>query len=329
MAYNYGGCTGGGGLNAYGGGQPAYSAPQQYPSQGLASYGQSCSSETIDYRSLGVSGPSNYGGSAAPGGSYGGAYTGYPQQSYGGGCGGAGGGYGSYGGSYGGGAPAYSAPQQYGGGAPAYSAPQQYGGYGYGQPQQQQQAVNSIDINDPQLNQQVEQIVASLTTTKRPMLRRQVITVPAQCPPRVAYIHRRLPTPPPDIVERITVIKPPRDIVNLCIEKPCQPGPCYQQREICGKPRKPLIQPRVVSVQPRSNPCGTPAPQMSQQNPCCPSVPPYGSSPVGGPAYGGSYGGGANNYGGSYAPSYGGSTTGYPQQSGGGYYGAQSGAYGC
>lgn len=317
MAYNYGGCTGGGGLNSYAG-QPAYSAPQQYPSQGLASYGQSCSSETIDYRSLGVSGPSNYGGGASYGN--GAAYTSYPQQSNG--CTG-----GGYGGGYGG-APAYSAPQQYG--APAYSAPQQYGsspyGGAYGSGGGGGNAAG-IDINDPQLNQQVEQIVASLTTTKRPMLRRQVITVPANCPPRVAYIHRRLPTPPPDIVERITVIKPPRDIVNLCIEKPCQPGPCYQQREICGKPRKPLIQPRVVSVQPRSNPCGTPAPQQ-QSNPCCPSVPPYGSSPVGGPAYG-SYGGATSNYGGSYAPAYGGSTTGYPQQSSGGYgYGAQTG-YGC
>jgi len=97
------------------------------------------------------------------------------------------------------------------------------------------------------------------------MLRRQVITVPAQCPGRVAQITRRLPTPAPDIIERITVIKPPRDIVNLCIEKPTQPEPCFQAREICGKPKKPLIQPRVVSVAPRSNPCFQ---QQVQQSPC-------------------------------------------------------------
>lgn len=99
------------------------------------------------------------------------------------------------------------------------------------------QTANQLDVNDPRLLQQVDQIVASLAECKRPILRRQVITVPAQCPGRVAYITRRLPTPPPDIIERITVVKPPRDIVNLCIEKPQQPGPCYQERNVCGKVR--------------------------------------------------------------------------------------------
>lgn len=128
-----------------------------------------------------------------------------------------------------------------------------------------QPASMALDLNDPNLQQQVESIIASLSEQKRPMLRRQVITVPAQCQGRVATLTRRLPTPAPDIIERITVIKPPRDIVNLCIEKPTQPEPCFQSREICGKARKPLIQPRVVSVAPRSNPCNPP-PQPS----CCP-----------------------------------------------------------
>ncbi len=97
------------------------------------------------------------------------------------------------------------------------------------------------------------------------MLRRQVITVPAQFPGRVAQITRRLPTPAPDIIERITVVKPPRDVVNLCIEKPTQPEPCFQAREICGKAKKPLIQPRVISVAPRSNPCVS---TQAQQSPC-------------------------------------------------------------
>lgn len=123
-----------------------------------------------------------------------------------------------------------------------------------------------LDVNDPNLQQQVDSIIASLSEYKRPMLRRQVITVPAQCQGRIANITRRLPTPAPDIIERITVIKPPRDIVNLRIEKPTQPEPCFQSREICGKQRKPLIQPCVVNVPPRTNAC---APQ--QTNPCCPS----------------------------------------------------------
>jgi hypothetical protein len=127
-----------------------------------------------------------------------------------------------------------------------------------------------IDLNDPQLLQQVDQIVSSLIENKRPMLRRQVITVPASTPGRVACITRRLPTPPPDIIERITVVKPPRDVINLCIEKPYQPGPCYQERNICGKPRKPVIQPRVVQVPPRSAPQSQP--QQGQCQPCPPSA---------------------------------------------------------
>lgn len=122
-----------------------------------------------------------------------------------------------------------------------------------------------LDVNDPNLLAQVEQIVQSLNEVKRPMLRRQVVTVPAGYQGRVANISRRLPTPPPDIIERITVVKPPRDVVNLNIEKPCQPGPCFQQRQICGKPRRPIIQPRVIPVVPRSNPCAPPPPPPPPQ----------------------------------------------------------------
>lgn len=140
---------------------------------------------------------------------------------------------------------------------PAYPSQQQC--FSYPQQQQSQQ----IDVNDPLLLQQIDQIVSSLADCRRPMLRRQVITVPSQCQGRVANICRRLPTPPPDVIERITVIKPPRDVINLCIEKPCAPGPCLQERTVCGKPRKPLIQPCVVQVPPRPQCC--PQPQ-----PCCP-----------------------------------------------------------
>ncbi|CAF0720213.1 unnamed protein product [Brachionus calyciflorus] len=141
---------------------------------------------------------------------------------------------------------------------------------------------NQLDPNDPRLLQQIDQIVASLTDCKRPILRRQVITVPSPCPGRVAYLTRRLPTPPPDIIERITVVKPPRDVVNLCIEKPSQPGPCYQERNICGKPRKPIIQPRIISVNPRCNPCAPPCPPPAcnpcgpqpSYSPCAPCPPP-------------------------------------------------------
>lgn len=239
MAYNAFGAQpcGGGGLGVYAGGfQPVA------PVAGLASYGQSLSSECIDFNSLNLGGYPGYG--APP------TYPAYavptPYAPV----------YGQLG--------AYGAPAPYPPAVPAYNP---YGVYSPYAP-----AYNTLDVNDPQLLQQVEQIVQSLNECKRPMLRRQVITIPANCPGRVACITRRLPTPPPDIIERITVIKPPRDIVNLCIEKPCQPGPCFQQREICGRPRKPLIQPRVIPVAPRSNPCAPPPPPP--QPVCVPPPPP-------------------------------------------------------
>ena len=252
MAYSYGG------LGSYGGGYTQQQNYQPQQSAGLAGYGQSMSSEQIDLNNVGLNGYTGYSGVAS---SYGSPYnTGgaaYGSQYHGG--------VGAYGSQYAAAGSAYGS-QPYGSGQyqglSSYAAPypQVYGG-GYGGAYASSYPQSQVDTNDPQLQQQIEQIVSSLTECRRPMLRRQVITVPANCPGRVTCITRRLPTPPPDVIERITVIKPPRDVVNLCIEKPCQPGPCFQQREICGKPRKPLIQPRVVSVPPRSNPCAASHPQ--------------------------------------------------------------------
>jgi hypothetical protein len=178
-----------GGLSNYAGAN--FGAPQYQA--GLASYGQSFSSENLDFNNL----PSAFLQQYQP------QYQPQQQQYY---------------------------PQQQ---QLQYASPYQYPAQQQQlQPQQQQQ---QIDVNDPQLLQQIEQIVASLAECRRPMLRRQVITVPAQCPGRVANISRRLATPPPDIIERITVVKPPRDVINLCIEKPCQPGPCFQEKTVCGK----------------------------------------------------------------------------------------------
>jgi hypothetical protein len=124
--------------------------------------------------------------------------------------------------------------------------------------------------------------VRGLTDCKPAQLHRQVIQVPGG-QPRISCIKRRLPTPPPDICERICIVKPPRDVVEVCIEKPYRPPPCYVQREICGKARRPLIQPRVVCVPPRSNPClasasmcglsqPIPHPQPQPPQPCPPST---------------------------------------------------------
>ena len=245
MAYPYGG------LSSYGGGfvQQNYQSNQ---SAGLAGYGQSMSSEQVDLSNAGLSGYNGYtAGVGVAGSSYGSPYNSGAL----------------YGSQYAGATTGAYGSQFFQGAYPTYGG-QNYGSV-YSAPYSSNFAANyhqtQLDTNDPQLQQQIEQIVSSLTECRRPMLRRQVITVPANCPARVTCITRRLPTPPPDVIERITVIKPPRDVVNLCIEKPYQPGPCFQQREIIGKSRKPLIQPRIVSVPPRSNPCNQQVPQPSLQ----------------------------------------------------------------
>lgn len=236
MAYPYGG------LSSYGGGYQQNYQSNQLSSAGLAGYGHSMSSEQIDYNNNNnnsnitnnnnINGYNGYAGALGLSSVYGSQYS-----------------------------PPYAshyAPQPYASAHYGYYS-QYYNQYHpQSQPVQNNATQTQVDTSDPQLQQQIEQIVSSLSECRRPMLRRQVITVPSSCPGRVTCITRRLPTPPPDVIERITVIKPPRDVVNLCIEKPYQPGPCFQQREICGKPRKPLIQPRVVSVPPRSNPCSQP-----------------------------------------------------------------------
>ena len=118
------------------------------------------------------------------------------------------------------------------------------------------------DFNDPEFIQLVEQIVHSFNQVKQPTVKQEMFEADSTCPGRVINMTRRLPTPPPDVIDRVTVVKPTRDVVNLIIEKPDQPPPCLQQREVPGKPSKPIIQPRVVSVPPRSNPC--PCSQVSK-----------------------------------------------------------------
>ena len=111
------------------------------------------------------------------------------------------------------------------------------------------------DVNNPDLIKKIEEIVQSFNDSKRPVMKRQVITIPSCTPGRISCITRRLPTPPPDVIERITIVKPQRDLVNLNIEKPIQPPPCLKQTEVPGQPSKPIIQPRVISVPPRSTNC--------------------------------------------------------------------------
>lgn len=127
----------------------------------------------------------------------------------------------------------------------AYSQPAQSGSY-----TQVNKAASGAELS--QLAPQIEAAYEAATGQRRqPVIKRQVITIPG-APGRVQQIVRRLPTPTPDVVERVFVVKPQRDVVNLVIERPGTPPAQYKDRTIMGKPRKPLINPMVVRVQSRS-----------------------------------------------------------------------------
>ncbi|CAF0711287.1 unnamed protein product [Brachionus calyciflorus] len=122
--------------------------------------------------------------------------------------------------------------------------------YGYAQQGDYTQTYPRTEEMTPQIEAAYE---AATTQRRQPVIKRQVITVPG-APGKVQQIVRRLPTPTPDIVERVFVVKPQRDVVNLVIERPGTPPAQYKDRTIIGKPRKPLINPLVVRVASRSYP---------------------------------------------------------------------------
>jgi hypothetical protein len=137
------------------------------------------------------------------------------------------------------------------------------------QQQQQQQPGDELTQIQPQIEAAYE---AATGCRRQPVIKRQVITIPG-APGRVQQIVRRLPTPTPDVVERVFVVKPQRDVVNLIIERPCTPPAQYRDRTIMGKQRKPVINPLIVRVQGRPQ-CYYPQQQQlqlpqQQQQPIC------------------------------------------------------------
>jgi hypothetical protein len=61
-----------------------------------------------------------------------------------------------------------------------------------------------------------------------------------------------LPTPTPDVIERVFIRKQPRDIINLIIERPCTPPALYKDSTIVDRPKRPIINPRIYRVPPRT-----------------------------------------------------------------------------
>lgn len=143
------------------------------------------------------------------------------------------------------GAPAFAAARpaaQYSGpvlsGLPAASS---YGGVSGG-----------IEQYGANLAPQIEAAYEAAALHRRqPVVRRQVIQVPGN-PGQVRQIVRRVPTPIPDVIERVFVVKPQRDVVNLVIERPTTPPPQIKNRTVVARPRRPVIHSHVVRVPPRS-----------------------------------------------------------------------------
>ena len=106
------------------------------------------------------------------------------------------------------------------------------------------------DLN--QLTPQIEAAYEAASGKRRqPVIKRQVITMPGE-PGRVKQVVRRLPTPTPDIIERVFIVKPQRDTINLVIERPTTPPVMYKDKTVYGKSRRPIINPKVVTVHPSS-----------------------------------------------------------------------------
>jgi hypothetical protein len=133
------------------------------------------------------------------------------------------------------------------------SQPSQSGHQSFSQAQLTE-VVQCDQQNDQLVNlaPQIEAAYEAATTQRRqPVIKRQVITVPGT-PGRIQQVVRRLPTPTPDIIERVFVVKPQRDVINLVIERPGTPPAQYKDRTVMGKQRRPLIHPRIVRVPARS-----------------------------------------------------------------------------
>ena len=106
----------------------------------------------------------------------------------------------------------------------------------------------SADKNN--LTPEIDKAYENAMSKRQPVLKRQVIKLPGQ-PGQVKRVVRRVPTPTPDQIERVFVVKHQRDVINLVIERPSTPPPQIKTRTIYARPRKAIINSQVVRVAPR------------------------------------------------------------------------------
>jgi len=119
--------------------------------------------------------------------------------------------------------------------------------------QSQTQMQQPVQEEIAQVAPEIEATIESVASTQRrqPVVKRQVIKMPAGTG-KMHQIIRRLPTPTPDVIERVFIRKQPRDIINLIIERPCTPPALYKDSTIVDRPKRPIINPRVYRVPPRT-----------------------------------------------------------------------------
>ena len=119
------------------------------------------------------------------------------------------------------------------------------------QQQQQQQTLNELSDTgtlSEVLNEITDKVSQTIRHKKESALYRQVITVPGP-PGRMLTAYRRLPTPEPDVLQRVYVVKPQRDVIDLVIQCPSSPAAHLTERTIYSRPHRPVIIPRIVQQQ--------------------------------------------------------------------------------
>ena len=161
---------------------------------------------------------------------------------------------------------------------------------------------------DEETTAEIESRLQHFLKRRAPVLRRQVIKVPGPAG-RVQQVVRRIPTPQPDVIEKVYVVKPQRDVVNLVIERPGTPPPQIKETREVEPAHRPVITQQVVKVAPRTQ--IQPQPQQV-----------YAAAPIAAPVqYGGyaPYPSGAYSYSTAAYSAYGAPDAGYGYPGGGAY----------
>jgi hypothetical protein len=68
----------------------------------------------------------------------------------------------------------------------------------------------------------------------------QEVYYSAEPPPQIQVVRQRLPEPPPDVIERVVVMRQPQQYVYQVVEVPKKPPPVIQERVVQQAPKQPV-----------------------------------------------------------------------------------------